>query len=182
MHAKSLQLCLTLCNPMDCSPPGSSVLGILQTRILEWVAMPSSRGSSQPRDLTCVSYVSCISRRVLYHQHHLGSPIFKYSLKVLAQFVIKQVDTCRKYTELFSFTNHSSFPSLSPQMFILFLCLALHLQILQELHSSLGIVCKYLECCETFKVKGQRYISREKLHNTRCIVKNLRWWHSVCST
>ena len=67
MHAKSLQLCLTLCNPMDCSPPGSSVLGILQTRILEWVAMPSSRGSSQPRDLTCVSYVSCVSRRVLYH-------------------------------------------------------------------------------------------------------------------
>ena len=40
----------TLCNPMDCSPPGSSVHGILQARILEWVAMPSSRGSSQPRD------------------------------------------------------------------------------------------------------------------------------------
>ena len=44
------QLCPTLCNPMDCSPPGSSVHGILQTRILEWVAMPSSRGSSQPKD------------------------------------------------------------------------------------------------------------------------------------
>ena len=40
---------LTLCNPMDCSPPGSSVLGILQTRILEWAAMPFSRGSYQPR-------------------------------------------------------------------------------------------------------------------------------------
>ena len=50
-----LQLCLTLCDPMDCSPPGSSVHGILQARILEWVAMPSSRGSSQPRDQTCVS-------------------------------------------------------------------------------------------------------------------------------
>ena len=44
------QSCLTLCDPMDCSPPGSSVRGILQTRILEWVTMPSSRGSSQPRD------------------------------------------------------------------------------------------------------------------------------------
>ena len=44
------QLYPTLCNPMDCSPPGSSVHGILQTRILEWVAMPSSRGSSQPKD------------------------------------------------------------------------------------------------------------------------------------
>jgi len=42
----------TLCDPMDKSPPGSSVLGILQARILEWVAMPFSRGSFQPRDQT----------------------------------------------------------------------------------------------------------------------------------
>ena len=56
--AKSLQLCLTLCDPMDCGPPGSSVHGILQARILEWVAMPFSRGSSQPRDQTCVSFFS----------------------------------------------------------------------------------------------------------------------------
>ena len=40
------QLCLTLCNPMDCSPPGSSIHGILQARILEWVAIPFSRASS----------------------------------------------------------------------------------------------------------------------------------------
>ena len=40
------QLCLTLCNPMDCSPPGSSVHEVLQTRILEWVAIPFSRGFS----------------------------------------------------------------------------------------------------------------------------------------
>ena len=44
------QSCLSLCNPMDWSPPGSSVYSISQARILEWVAMPSSRGSSQPRD------------------------------------------------------------------------------------------------------------------------------------
>ena len=48
----------TLCNRMDCSPPGSSVHGILQARILEWVVMPSSRGSSQPRDRTCVSWIA----------------------------------------------------------------------------------------------------------------------------
>ncbi|XDA80054.1 hypothetical protein R6Z07F_010046 [Ovis aries] len=54
MYAKSLQSCLTLC---DCSLPGSSVHGIFQARILEWVAMPSSRESSQPRDQTHVSYV-----------------------------------------------------------------------------------------------------------------------------
>ena len=45
-------LCLTLCDPLDCSLPGSSVHGILQARILEWVAMPSFRGSSQSRDRT----------------------------------------------------------------------------------------------------------------------------------
>ena len=55
MQAESLQSCLTLCNRMDCSPPGSSVHGILQARILEWIAMPFSRGSSWPRGWTCVS-------------------------------------------------------------------------------------------------------------------------------
>ena len=48
--AKSLQSCPTLCESMNCSPPGSSVDGILQARILEWVAVPSSRGSSRPRN------------------------------------------------------------------------------------------------------------------------------------
>ena len=61
---------LSLCNSMDCSPPGPSVHGILQARILEWVPMPSSRGSSQPRDQACISYVSCIGRRGLYHYCH----------------------------------------------------------------------------------------------------------------
>ena len=65
------QLCLTLCDPMDRSPPGSSVHGILQARILEWVAIPSSRGSSQPRDRTCVS---CGGRRIPYCLNHQGSP------------------------------------------------------------------------------------------------------------
>ena len=53
---------------MNCSPPGSSVHGIFQARILEWVAISSSRGSSQPRDPT---HVCCIGRWVLYHQSHL---------------------------------------------------------------------------------------------------------------
>ena len=61
--------CLTLTDscysPVDCSPPASSVHGILQARILEWVATPSFRGSSRPRDRTCISYVSCIGRQVL---------------------------------------------------------------------------------------------------------------------
>ena len=48
----SHSVCLTLCDPVACSPPGSSVHGILQARVLEWVAMPSSSVPSQPRDLT----------------------------------------------------------------------------------------------------------------------------------
>ena len=67
MHVKSLQSYPTLCDLMDCSPPGSSVHRILQARILEWIAMPSSRVSSQPKDGTRISYISCIGRRVLYH-------------------------------------------------------------------------------------------------------------------
>ena len=65
--AKSFQSCLTLYHHMDCSPPGTSVYGILQARILVWIAMPSSRGSSWPRDGTHVSYVSYIGRQILYH-------------------------------------------------------------------------------------------------------------------
>ena len=75
MCAKLLQSCLTLWDPMDCSPPASSVHGILQARKLEWVAMPSCSGSSQTRDWTCVSYVACTGRQVLYHGSHLGSPL-----------------------------------------------------------------------------------------------------------
>ena len=54
------QSCPTLCNPMDCSPPGFSVHGILQARILEWVAIPFSRGFSRPKNRPLVS---CIADR-----------------------------------------------------------------------------------------------------------------------
>ena len=71
--AKSLQSCPILCDPMDHSPPGSSVHGILQARILERVAISSSRRSFQPRDPSCVPYISCTGGQVLYHERHLGS-------------------------------------------------------------------------------------------------------------
>ena len=69
MCVKSLQSCLTLCDTMNCSPPGSPVHGILQARMLEWVAMPSSRGSSQSRDPNYVSYVC------LLHWHAVSLPL-----------------------------------------------------------------------------------------------------------
>ena len=58
------------------SPPGSSAHGILQARILKWVVNSFSRGSSWPRDWTCISCISCIGKRIHYHTHHLGSPIY----------------------------------------------------------------------------------------------------------
>ena len=68
-HAKSLQSRLTFCNPMDCSPPGSSVHGILQTRILEWVALPFCNRSSL--ELQAIHLYFCFS-------HHLFFPKNQY--------------------------------------------------------------------------------------------------------
>ena len=87
--ANSLQSWLTLYDPMDCSPLGSSVHWILQARLLEWVAMPFSRGSPQSRDWTCIFSSVCIAGRLFpiwatrdalpphllglaYFQQHLG--------------------------------------------------------------------------------------------------------------
>ena len=69
-------LSLTLCDPMDCNPPSSSVHGISQTRILEWVAISFSRGCSRPRDQTCIS---CVAGGLLHFDgffllNHQGSP------------------------------------------------------------------------------------------------------------
>ena len=69
-NPQSLQSCQTLCNPMDYSPPCSSVHGILQARIMEWIAISFFGGSSIPRDQTRVSYISCIGRQILNHQYH----------------------------------------------------------------------------------------------------------------
>ena len=57
VHAKSLQSCPALCDPLDCCLPNFSVRRIFQARVLEWVAMPCSRGSSRSRDRTCVSWI-----------------------------------------------------------------------------------------------------------------------------
>ena len=72
VRAKSLQSYPALCNPVDHTTPGASVQEILQARTLEWVAMPSSRGSSHPRDQTHISSISCIGRQVLYYYQPLN--------------------------------------------------------------------------------------------------------------
>ena len=67
VKVKSLSHVWLFATPMDCSPPGSSVHGIFQARVLEWVAISFSRRSSGSRDQTRVSWVSCIGRWTLYH-------------------------------------------------------------------------------------------------------------------
>ena len=79
--------CLTLCDPKNCSSPGSSVHGILQARILEWILIFFSRGSSWPRDWTHISHVSCVGRRVLYHKCHRVCLAYYYC------FIIKESET-----------------------------------------------------------------------------------------
>ena len=84
------QLCRTLGNPMDCSPPGSSVHGVLQARILEWVAMSSSRGSSWLREWTWISYI--VSRFFSLSQERspcfwLGNPNWKLKARNLKNVI-----------------------------------------------------------------------------------------------
>ena len=93
MCAQSLQSCLTLCDPVDSGLPGSFFHGILQARILESVSRLSSRRSSRPGDRTCVSYVSCIGRRVLYPMSHQGSPVQPSLLSNCTIFSLSQKET-----------------------------------------------------------------------------------------
>ena len=67
--------CLTLYDPLDCSPPGSSVHGIFQARILKWVSISYSRGSSWPRNQAHISCVSCIGSKILYHWATWEAPL-----------------------------------------------------------------------------------------------------------
>ena len=76
------QLCLTLCEPMDCSLPGSSVRGILQARILEWIAISFSRGSSWPRDWTQVSRIA--------GRHFTDWPWIFYRIKMFENYSTSQ--------------------------------------------------------------------------------------------
>ena len=95
------QSCLILCNPMDCRPLGSSVHGILQTRILACVAIPFSMGSSQPRDQT---HVSCIADRFFYSLSLLLGPSNLVTSYIV--IFIVNVPICFYY-----FIFHLQFPS-----------------------------------------------------------------------
>ena len=93
VHAKSLQSCPRLCHAMGCSPPGSSVHEVLQTRILEWVAMPSSRGSSRPRNQTLASCGPCFIDR-FFTAEPLGKPL---SYDILTPFTETNLTDSKNY-------------------------------------------------------------------------------------
>ena len=99
------ELCLTLCNPMGCSPPGSSVHKSLQARIVEWVARPFSRGSSQPRDWT---WVSCTDRLILYHGATWNVQVLSRCLKIRNKWGLSFLAS---YLCLHSTPTHSLLPS-----------------------------------------------------------------------
>ena len=117
LHAMSLQSCLTLCNPVDHSLPGSSVHGILQARILEWVAIPSSRESSWPRDWTCVSCVS-------YSGRWFYTTSTSWEAQFPKCFLLKKKSTMnskqKEKEEICWFNNH--YPSFPPFLRYCFIC------------------------------------------------------------
>ena len=88
LPAKSLWSCPTLCDAMDCSPPSSSARGILQARILEWVAVSSSRGSFLSQGSNLRPYISYIGRQVLYCQCHLEARILEFTSQLYHLFPV----------------------------------------------------------------------------------------------
>ena len=101
MCAKSLQLCPTLCNPMDYSPPGPSVHGILQARILEWVAISSSRGSSRPWNPTHVSCVSSTDRQIFTTEPPRKSQYASRTTQTIFSWQKKNIHFCIHATDVY---------------------------------------------------------------------------------
>ena len=119
VHAKSLQSCLTLCNPMDCSPPASSVHAILQARMLEWVAVPSSRGSSRPRDGNWVSCGSCTAAKLFIAERPESPNTSRYNIKLwdipMTEFYAgikrRTIKRMYQYKNIYVYLNFSSVQS-----------------------------------------------------------------------
>ena len=104
LNAKSLQLCLTLCDLMGCSLPGSPVHGILQARILKWVAMPSSKGIFLTPGPDLGLLLSCTGRHVLYHQCHLGICLAKKFVQVFLTILWKNPSELLDQSHIYRYT------------------------------------------------------------------------------
>ena len=137
MKVKAAQSCLTLCNPMDCSPPGSSVHGIVQVRILEWVTILFSWGSSQPRDQT---WVFCIAGRFFTVQATRGALFTAISLKPRPVLdTLKQTNTNKKPHNIFEILNDNEWTNeIIDQHWI---STGKILQVLKEVKAFLPVIC-----------------------------------------
>ena len=103
------QSCPTLCDPVDCSLPGSSVHGILQARILEWIAISFSRGSSPPRDWTLVSRIA--GRCFNLWSKVYGTVLLTVDWSIIVQQISRTHSLCIAET-LYPLNNNSPFPPL----------------------------------------------------------------------
>ena len=132
-----IQSCPTLCDPIDCSPPGSSVHGIVQAKILEWSAISFSKGSSPPRDYTHISCISCIGRGFF-----TTAPPGKQSVHTLLlvhAYNTLQVLCCIADLNTFHFLSASAPSALSSE-----LCLHLFCLICRLISSPLALALYYL--------------------------------------
>ena len=107
------QSCLSLWDPMHWSPPGSSVHGIFQARILGWVAISYSKGSSRPRNRTPVSCGSCIGRRILYHWATWEALSQFYNLPVCSSYIKAEKDIVTSFLSFFYWSMGDLQPCLS---------------------------------------------------------------------
>ena len=96
VQAKLLQSCMTLWDLRNCNLPGSSVHGILQETILEWVAVSSSRGSSRPRDQTHVFCISCISGR-FFTAEPLGKSLYVLTCTICSWWTLHELSVCPSF-------------------------------------------------------------------------------------
>ena len=137
------QSCLTICNPMDCSPPGSSVHGILQARILEWAVISFSRGSSWPWDST---QVSCIPDECF--TIHLGSthcllPRLEFSsLSILTDFTWLCIST-NNFSPILTYANMQIFENVFTWHILIYLFIYKYIIIYITYHSCEDNICIY---------------------------------------
>ena len=134
-----VQLCPTLCDPTDCSPPGSSVQGILQARIVEWVAIPFSRGSSWPRDWT---WVSCMAGRLF--------TIWAIREARIIPFMFRHHVPCRDYEQVPSYCQlPSEVKNCKYCWRQLLLLYKLNLQEASTFHACFYVVYSVVQSCQT---------------------------------
>ena len=117
MRAGSLQSRPTLCNPIECNPPGFPVHRILQAKILEWVAISFSRGSSRPKDQSQVSCIGgrfffCACKQILHHLAHQGSfsvlNVFSFIVRLICLIIIGMIVMIQMFSQvlLHSYSAH----------------------------------------------------------------------------